>query len=144
MLVERIEAFVATPETVRFSDLDIEVVAGLATRQAGDHIAGPAEWQAFIRCLDAVQDCKGLTSVAVTKILHRKRPWLTPLNDSRVRHFYDVRHDYSALFAAIRDDLERQPTREMLAELASGQTTPAGRPLTDLRALDIVIWMAER
>ena len=101
--------------------------------------------QALIRCLDAVWDCEDLTTVAVTKILHRKRSDLVPINDSLLREFYRLpTRDYDKLFVAIRRDLGNDQTKSLLASLTSDRRTPSGRPMTDLRALDIVVWMHMR
>lgn len=99
-------------------------------------------WGKVLRAIDEVQHCSGLTSVAVTKILHRKRPQLVPINDSLLRDFYGVKHaGYSAFFREVHRDLNE--SREQLDKWVLPYTE--GRPaMTRLRCLDIVIWMHQR
>jgi hypothetical protein len=76
--------FVETPPSSNFSELDRS--AGVALRADKYDVPDvPEDWRKFVRCLELVQSCKGLTSVAETKILHRKRPDLVPINDSLLR-----------------------------------------------------------
>ncbi len=89
----------------------------------------------------------------VAKVLHRKRPALIPIWDSRVFTFYRdegcvlVRRgehsweDYlRQLTRAMREDL--RANSESFAELTA--LAPADGPvLTPLRALDIVVWMSQ-
>jgi len=97
-------------------------------------------WGAVLRALDVAQDCPGLTSVAVTKILHRKRPNLVPIVDSRMHAFYGTgRLGYAALFACIHDDLmENGPSLDALRE---PYLMGNGQQMSQLRALDIIVWM---
>ena len=140
-LVKRMRAFLATPGPTTFIDLTTSQVSTLATRTRGAPVQG-FRWSAFIQCLDAVQNtCPTLTSVAVTKILHRKRPDLVPLNDDRLRTFYGADNRYAPLFKAIWDDLQRPQVQRELRTWIDGVQTPSGRPLTMLRALDIIVWM---
>ncbi len=100
-------------------------------------------WGTVLRALDAVQECEHLTSVAVTKILHRKRPNLVPIVDSRLRSFYGVSGmGYAALFDRIHEDLRR--SGQLIDELRSDYRLENGNPMSALRALDIVAWMAEK
>lgn len=78
------------------------------------------------------------TAVTVSKVLHRRRPHIVPIIDSRVRKFYGAKQP-SALRAAIWEDIRLN--RDWLADLAFTRTTPDGRPLTVLRVADILIWM---
>lgn len=78
------------------------------------------------------------TAVTVSKVLHRRRPHIVPVIDSRVREFYGVRKA-SAVRAALWEDI--QANRDWLSPMASARTTPDGRPLTLLRTADILIWM---
>jgi hypothetical protein len=88
-----------------------------------------------------------LKGVAVTKILHRKRPNLVPILDSKVFEFYMEKRmpvgPYGAaprrLWPRLQSELKQN--RAWLDECASGRTTPDGRPLSLLRAADIVVWM---
>jgi hypothetical protein len=140
-LISLMDQFVSVNVQSSFSGLDEEVVAGLSSRSTGDPILGPDDWQALIRCLDATKTLKGIKSVAVTKILHRKRPGLVPIKDRLLNEFYDLDGSYDALFRAIHRDLQTPQTNALLTELIRGRSTPAGRPMTVLRALDIVVWM---
>ena len=80
--------------------------------------------------------------MAVTKILHRKRPDLIPINDSLLRAFYGSGRSYSKLFLSIFDDLHEHG--EALRKIAGAYRTPSGRTMSELRALDIAIWMHQR
>ncbi len=117
-----------------FLDLDRSRVTDLADRTRGDETADDG-FGRLVRCFDLVAECPGLTSVFVTKVLHRKRPQLVPINDSRVRGFYDVEHNYAQLFAAIHHDAT------LNADLVSRLSQSVEPHLPRLRALDIVVWM---
>ncbi|MGY6499921.1 MAG: DUF6308 family protein [Acidimicrobiales bacterium] len=140
-LVHLMEVFAATSASSTFAQLPAETLVGLRSRASGDEVDGPNDWRALVHCFDAAQQCKGITSVAVTKILHRKRPDLVPINDSRLRAFYGSGTGYSSLFQSIHSDLNRSDAAELLNALVDARTTPQGRPMTHLRALDIVVWM---
>ncbi|WP_139004995.1 DUF6308 family protein [Arthrobacter crystallopoietes] len=80
---------------------------------------------------------KWWTAVTVSKVLHRRRPHIVPLIDSRVRDFYGARrpaHIRRALWEDIRENLE------WLTNLAATQNTPDGHRLSVLRLADILIW----
>lgn len=86
---------------------------------------------------------KNLKEVAVTKILHRKRPALVPIFDSRVYAFYIGDRQTGlpaarALFARLQEDLSEH--RDLVEKWAAPVTTPDGRPISLLRAADIIIW----
>lgn len=89
----------------------------------------------------------------LAKVLHRKRPGLVPLFDSKVQIFYQheqcvppappggrtVREFMGLLVRAMRQDL--RDNAEEFDQLC--QLVPAGSPqLTPLRVLDIVVWMS--
>lgn len=82
------------------------------------------------------------TPVTVSKVLHRHAPHVVPIVDSRIRAFYGLpsgkehklRH---ALWEDIRKNLD------WLGDTCDGLTTPDGRPLSILRAADILIWSPE-
>jgi hypothetical protein len=78
------------------------------------------------------------TAVTVSKVLHRLRPQLVPVYDSLVRGFYGVSNNPFSFYRKLHADM--RANRDMLTELISGKFTPDHRPLSDLRALDIVIW----
>ena len=78
------------------------------------------------------------TAVTVSKVLHRLRPHLVPVYDSLVRGFYGVSNNPFSFYRTLHADM--RANRGMLNELVSGKFTPDNRPLSDLRALDIVIW----
>ena len=89
-----------------------------------------------LRCTDPVPDIRASKA---SKMLHRKRPAFVPIFDSKVAAFYGV----SAvkpwdLWPLLQADL--LDNRDHLTDLAAGITTADGRPLTPLRALDIIIW----
>lgn len=98
-----------------------QAVASLA---AANTAAIPVEWW---------------TAVTVSKVLHRRRPHIVPVIDSRVHAFYGTKNPAS-LRAALWEDMRENA--DWLMELASDRTTPDGRPLTGLRAADIIIWMS--
>lgn len=85
-------------------------------------------------------------AVAVTKILHRKRPNLVPIFDSQIYRFYfgeappPGAYDKTPkkLWPRLQADL--RANRRFVARLAAGVRTPDGRPLSILGAADITIW----
>jgi len=141
VLLQAMTAFVNTASSEVFWEVPNSVISSQATRDSGMEVSGPQSFARLIACFDAAESCKGIRSVAVTKILHRKRPNLVPINDSRVRKFYGVKNSYAPLFAAIHRDLQDRETMKMLSDLAAPYTGLDGRPMSVLRALDIVIWM---
>ncbi|MCG6499626.1 DUF6308 family protein [Kitasatospora sp. A2-31] len=109
-----------------------------------DDPAGP--WALVDRALAASRDVAGVKAVAVTKILHRKRPRLVPIFDRSIHRFYTgltpptgaYQDTPRTLWPLLQNDLRRH--RAWLTDLAAPVTTPDGRPLSPLRAADIVIW----
>ena len=98
------------------------------------------EWQSFKVALDLSKTTKGLTTVAVTKILHRKRPSLVPLVDSRIRAFFGRRkNEDDQLFHDIQDFVKTHEVK--LDEWREPYSLPNGQPMSRLRVLDIAIWM---
>lgn len=80
---------------------------------------------------------KWWTAVTVSKVLHRRRPHIVPLIDSRVYEFYGAKHPEpvrKALWEDIRENAG------WLTDLAATKETPDGRPLSLLRLADILIW----
>jgi hypothetical protein len=140
-LLRKLSEFVSAPVISSFQSISADQISALANRESGSVIDGPPDFGLLIECLDAATPCKGIRSVAVTKILHRKRPDLVPINDSRVRKFYRVENSYAPLFGAIHRDLQDPETLELLKSLAKPHVGIDDRPMSILRALDIVIWM---
>lgn len=92
---------------------------------------------------------KRLKEVAITKILHRKRPALVPIFDSRVYAFYfGVRPvngpaPARALWPVLQADwaANRKWLERLVAPVSGAPVrTPDGRRISLLRAADIVIW----
>lgn len=112
-----------------------------------DDPEGP--WRLVDRALALSGEVKGIKAVAVTKILHRKRPRLVPIFDRSVYRFYTgetpppgaYQDAPRKLWPLYQSDLRTH--RRWLTELASHTVTPEGRPLSLLRAADIVIWEHE-
>jgi hypothetical protein len=98
----------------------------------------------------ADRDVKGSL---LAKVLHRKRPSLIPLFDSRVRDFYRTegavppaprgartfREYMELLIPIIRDDLRENAEEFSRLTQIVGPDVP---PLTPLRVLDIIVWMS--
>lgn len=124
-----------------FVDLPRVAVVSLSTAASPSEIEGPADWIRFATCLLTVQSTNRFRSVAATKILHRKRPDLVPINDSLVRRFFGLKSGYSKIFLAIHDEISNKDTRANLEDLAARHKGLDGRTMSILRALDIIIWM---
>ena len=80
---------------------------------------------------------KWWTAVTVSKVLHRRRPHIVPLIDSRIKEFYGAKRPDSvrqALWEDIRENVD------WLGELAATKRTPDGHRLSLLRLADILIW----
>lgn len=87
----------------------------------------------------ATEDVTGWTAVTVSKVLHRHLPQIVPIRDSYVRRFYGVPSGrVTLLWERLHDDMRRN--LDWLEPLAAGYRTPDGRPLSLLRAADIIIW----
>ena len=87
----------------------------------------------------ATEKMPGWTAVTVSKVLHRRRPQIVPLIDSRVKRFYGTRHP-----AVVRACLWRDisANKDWLRTAASKIKRPDGNELSLLRAADILIWSA--
>lgn len=85
----------------------------------------------------AALQVEGWTAVTVSKVLHRRRPHIVPLIDSKVRKFYGARRPESVR-RALWEDLRENA--DWLEKLAATKKTPDGRPLSLLRLADILIW----
>jgi hypothetical protein len=94
----------------------------------------------------AARDVPGIKAVTVSKILHRKRPCLVPLIDRFVYEYYAgdalPGASYGASVRRFWDVLQPdlRANEEWLVPLAASFRTPDARPLSVLRAVDIVIW----
>ncbi len=104
---------------------------------------------AVAACHTAAANVPWFKESSLTKTLHRKRPQLVPIFDSAVYAFYFGRKpqfnrwaEYTVAARALwrRQQRDLLVNREWLADLARETPTPDGRPLTVLRAADIVIW----
>jgi hypothetical protein len=87
--------------------------------------------------------CAGLSGVAVTKILHRKRPNLVPLIDRRIRTFYFGKNSGSDLnlLKLIHKDLQNDETIKLLDKFRKNFVLANNLKMSRLRALDIIVWM---
>lgn len=112
--------------TAHFEDLDLGDAANA--------------WGAVNAALRASNYVASVKTTKVTKVLHRKRPALVPIFDSKVAAFYGcTRRKPSCFWPIIRGDLRE--TKELLDDVRSIHTTFDGRPMARLRALDIIVWM---
>jgi hypothetical protein len=120
----------ADPDSsVRFEDLDLE--------EAG------SPWSVVRAAMAASEPVRGLTAVAVSKTLHRKRPHLVPIYDSEVFRYYLGRGPSGKRAPKLFWSVVHQDVRdsgEFLAALGAGLSTPDGREVSALRLLDIVVW----
>lgn len=108
-----------------FADIDLEDPAG--------------QWGLVRKVLKLSDNTSGLKASKVTKMLHRKRPELVPIFDSKVATFYgDTARKPSLLWPKLQHDLRE--SRDQLGALADGVMTPDGRQISSLRVLDIVVW----
>ena len=92
---------------------------------------------------------RGVRGTIVSKVLHRKRPDLVPLYDSRIFQAYTApgvvpratdrswQTFMTLLCAQMRSDLQRET--DTLAELEA-LAAEGGTPVTQLRILDILVW----
>lgn len=94
----------------------------------------------------ATEGVPNWTPVTVSKVLHRHRPHIVPVCDSRVRDFYGISKGKKSWPSELRAALfaDARENKGWLTDLAAGFSTPDRRPLTVLRAMDIMIWMSQR
>lgn len=95
---------------------------------------------------------KGVKGTILSKVLHRKRPDLVPLYDSRIYAAYTAegaihrdsqrewREFMAILLRHMRDDLQSEAAA--LATLQEVARAERGAELTTLRILDILVWMS--
>ena len=98
-------------------------------------------WQLVQECFDSVSPkaVKGIRSVTLSKMLHRKLPYLVPIVDSEVASFYKDSVDRPAdLFKKMKFDWGSN--RSTIDDWAKGRRTSDNRPVSTLRIADIVIW----
>lgn len=96
-------------------------------------------WALVRAALRASDRTPRIKASIVTKILHRKRPHLVPIFDSKVAQFYGTTAARPwDLWPRLQQDVQQHSS--WLDQLASGISTPDGRPLSRLRTLDIVVW----
>jgi hypothetical protein len=126
-LREAMERVLSEPCTTdaRFEDQDLAAEEG--------------PWALVRGALRASNATSHIKASKVTKILHRKRPALVPIFDSRVADFYGVhRQKPWLLWPILKQELIEHG--RWLRELAREHPTPDGRDLTAVRALDIIVW----
>ncbi len=98
---------------------------------------------------DAPYAGRGVRGSILSKVLHRKRPDLVPLYDSRIFESYTApgaversvhrswRDSMTLLLQAMRADLRAEAAAfDVLEQVA----VDAGAPLTRLRVLDVLVW----
>lgn len=96
-------------------------------------------WWLVRVALRASESTSDIKASKVSKILHRKRPHLVPIFDSKVAAFYGVGARAPWTFwPFVQADV--QAHRSRLTDLAEGVLTPDGRSVSALRVLDIVVW----
>lgn len=113
--------------------------ASIAHFKDQDLTADTGPWSLVRSALVACESTPDIKAVKLTKILHRKRPALVPIFDSRVAAFYGVsRNKPWDFWPVVQEELRQHG--EWLHQLAEDTLTPDGRPVTELRVLDIVVW----
>lgn len=92
---------------------------------------------------------KGIRGTIVSKVLHRKRPELVPLYDSRIFEAYTApgaiprstdlawQQFMAMLCTQMRDDLQAEAAAFTALEQLAAER---GTPVTQLRILDILVW----
>ena len=96
-------------------------------------------WALVKAALVASNDATGFRAAKVTKILHRKRPSLVPIFDSKVAQFYGVPGPAPwDLWPKLQAELRNHS--EWLQGLGYPHRTSDGRRVSELRVLDIVVW----
>lgn len=120
----------------------------VALQDAGDEVL--REVAALFAVLDdAPYAGRGVRGTILSKVLHRKRPDLVPLYDSRIFESYTApgviersmgrswRESITLLLEQMRADLQAEATA--FAELVA-LTEDLEAPLTRLRVLDVLVW----
>ena len=111
--------------------------------QEGKFLVAPPDnndaWQLVRKAFISSNNTPGIKAGIVSKMLHRKLPNLVPIYDSKLRDFYGLgSRDTAAYWNALHEDWSANSTR--IGKWANGRQTSDGRPLSLLRAADIVIW----
>jgi hypothetical protein len=114
--------------------------AGGTSEFATVDLADPAgPWAPVAAALSASDTTADIKASKVTKILHRKRPDLVPIFDRREADYYGTgRQTPSKYWPIFQADIVAN--HAWLAALAATVTTPDHRPLSIIRAADIIIW----
>lgn len=100
------------------------------------------EFSDWMSVMAGVLEClpvKWVRHSTLSKMLHRKRPHLVPIHDSRLRDFY--RCDEENLWETVHRDW--RANRALLEEWRGEATCPDGRRLSLLRVADMAIWEHE-
>jgi hypothetical protein len=98
-----------------------------------------SSWSLVRAALIASDATPNIKASKVTKILHRKRPELVPIFDSRVATYYGCSTRAPSKFWPILQ-ADVRAHGGWLRNLAQEMSTPDGRALSVLRTLDIVVW----
>lgn len=114
---------------------------GSLTRRQIETGSGPKPWCDFWAAWNLAHQCKHITAVGLTKILHRKAPDLVPIMDSRIHEFFghagDSRRSLRTILR-IHDDMSRH--EELVASWCNASVS-GDLELKPLRAVDIAVWM---
>jgi hypothetical protein len=124
-------------------------LATIAPQASLAGMASSVPWLPLRELFDAFAEIRGVGCSKMTKALHRKRPALIPLLDSVVQRYLEdddpgARAPFGeralGLVRGYKQDLDRNrgSMRAIREELAR-----RGRPLTEVRILDLLIWAAE-
>ncbi|MEM1333420.1 MAG: DUF6308 family protein [Actinomycetota bacterium] len=130
-----------------FSEHAVKLDAWLESFEPGCTLLDASDEQ--LQQLDELVALDGVSLTLLTKVLHRKRPNLVPLLDrhvvDRYRSVTGERRPFDAwkpLLRCLRGDLaQNQP---QIRAIQAACSTEADGVLSDLRVIDITIWMAVR
>ena len=90
-------------------------------------------------CCIASEKTHDVKASKVSKMLHRKQPTFIPIIDRQLVSFYGLSiKEPRAYWTALQTDF--RANWEFLNQLGKGVTTIEGRPISNLRVADIVIW----
>ena len=151
-LANRGGARIAAAEISAILERRVAIEQALRAIAPDDSLAGGDEavpWSALRQLFDAFADIRGVGCSKMTKALHRKRPALIPMLDSVVqRYLADDDPGAKAPFGERAVRLVRGYKRDLDRNLAALRTVRReldghGRPLTEVRILDLLIWSVE-